>query len=80
MKIATFRAPSGTMTVGNESLEKYCDDYVRTSEYIEVEFPPIPDAERTAQLARLEAAREKARRYYEHSLKEIDKQAQELRL
>jgi hypothetical protein len=64
--------------VGDLLTEKYCDDYVRVSEWIEVEFPPLSLEDRQAQLARVETARESARKYYESQLSRINTQVEAL--
>lgn len=44
MKVALFKSMEyGAEITGDESTEKYCRNYVRTSEYIDVEFPPLQD-------------------------------------
>ena len=44
MRIAIFRLASGCDHIGTETTEKYSKDVVRTSEYVDVEFPPIDES------------------------------------
>jgi hypothetical protein len=79
MKLALFRTPnSQKLAPGDELTEKYCDEWVRVTEWVEVDFPTLSLEARQAQLAKVEAARESARKYYEGTLERLNTQAEAL--
>lgn len=79
MKLALFRNPTCEKAqVGDELTAKWCQDYVRISEWVEVEFPPLSPHARQEQLARIESVRNETRRQYEQALARINKQAEAL--
>lgn len=77
-KLALFNTPQGTTWACEENTEKYNFDYVRVSEYVEVEFPALSLEARQAQLIKLEAARTAATNYYQRELANIQKRAESL--
>lgn len=79
MKLALFRSPNISKPVACDELtEKHCPEYVRISEYVNVDFPPLSLEAKQEQLARLEGARDNVRQFYETQLKRLDEQAQAL--
>jgi hypothetical protein len=79
MKLALFHNPNSNKPyVGDELTDKYCPDLVRTSEWVEVTFPPLSLEARQEQLARVEAAREAVRKLYEDQLTRINQNAEAL--
>ena len=79
MKIALFYNPSASKPyVGDEFTDKYCTDLARMSEWVEVEFPPLSAEGRQEQLARLEAAKDAARKYCDEQLARINQKAEAL--
>jgi len=79
MKIALFYNPnSNAPYVGDELTEKYCTDMARTTEWVEVEFPPLPAEARQEQMSRIELARKEALKHYEQTLARINQQAEAL--
>jgi hypothetical protein len=79
VKLALFRTPhSENLSPGDETTEKYCYEWLRVTEWVDVEFPTLSAADRQAQLAKLEAAREAARKLYERSLERLSLHAEAL--
>jgi len=79
VKLALFRSANISKPVAcDEMTEKYCPEYVRISEYVDVDFPPLSPEAKQEQLARLDSARDTARQYYETQLKRLDEQAETL--
>lgn len=81
MKIATFKRMGeyGYDTVSDDGLEN-CKEYVRTSEYVDVTFPPLESREIVEkQLAQLDAAEAEVRNRFQEALNAINSQRAELR-
>lgn len=79
MKIATFKnLESDFDTIGEEVFESI-NGYVRTSEYVDVEFPPLPHEDVvTKQVNALEEAKKNIQAKAELQLTEIDRRIGEL--
>lgn len=81
MRVAMFKRlvePSYD-TVAGDALEG-CADFVRTTEYVEVEFPPLESARVVEkQLEALDKAEQEVRNKFESALRQIERQRQELR-
>lgn len=79
MKIAKFKSLGhGYETVHTKALDG-CDGYVRISEYVDVEFPPLADAEMINNaIVALDRRREKIVDEFTDKLAEIDQQKSEL--
>lgn len=81
MKIATYRymGTAGYDTVSDDSLDGV-RDYVRTSEYVDVTFPPLAEKEVVAkQLSALDAAEAELRNKFQEALNGLDRRREELR-
>jgi hypothetical protein len=80
MRIAAFRyIGMDVVTTGTEHLESYSDSYVRISEYVDVDFPPISaEDEVQRQTAALSKLREKVELDYTTKIAEIEKQQAQL--
>lgn len=79
MRLALFYNPhSDKPYVGDDLTEKYCEDMVRTSEWVDVDFSPLSIESRQLQMARLEATREAARQRYERQMALVNQQAEAL--
>lgn len=75
MKVALFTSPSGYITAYNEESGKAMVEYQRytqTSEYVEVEFPPLPVALVVeGQLKQLDEAEKDLRNEFQKKLNEL---------
>lgn len=79
MKLALFHNPNSTRPyVGDDLTEKFCMDMVRTSEWVEVNFPPLSPEARREQLARIETARVTVLKNCEEQIARINQQAEAL--
>lgn len=74
MKVALYKDVHGgweTVSIGN-GLDA-CENYVRLSEFVDVEFPRLKDEETVRkQLAALDSVRAEVARKFAAALKEID--------
>jgi len=76
MKLAMFHNPNSDKPyVGDELTEKYCHEMVRTTEWVDVDFPALSDESRRVQLERIKKARAETKRLYETAISRIDQQA-----
>lgn len=81
MRIARFKrlGEHSFETFGDEALERV-KGYVRLTEYVEVEFPPLRDGVLVEKhLEALDAAEAEVRTRFQSMLNEIERQRQELR-
>jgi hypothetical protein len=81
MKIATYKhiGEHTYETVSDDSLEG-CREYVRTSEYVDVQFPPLQSDEVVQrQLDALEQAETELRSKFQAALDRIERSRSELR-
>lgn len=84
MKIAIFKSIEpgclhGWETIGAEDYEQI-DRYIRVSEYVDVEFPPLKGEEVVQkQLTALDKAEGELRGRFQATLNQIERQRQELR-
>lgn len=81
MKVAIFKrlGEYGYDTVSDDGLEN-CKEYVRTSEYVDVDFPPLESKEVVEkQLSALDAAEAELRSKFQDALNAIESHRQELR-
>lgn len=77
-KIALFRyLDQDYITTGTEDLEACSDTYLRISEFVEIDFPPLTSG-REQVINVLEQRREKAEQEHARRLAEIDRQKSEL--
>lgn len=79
MKLAQFKSTDSSHTAyWDESMED-ASGYVRVSQYVDVEFPPLKSSDViSAQLAALSIARTEAADRFSRTLKEIDNRSAEL--
>lgn len=82
MKVALFKSPQGFTAAydqnGGDAMVKYTH-YTRVSEYVDVEFPPIPlEALVEGQLSTLSNIEIELRSQFETRLKEIEIQRAQL--
>lgn len=84
MKLAVFKnielgSLHGWETVGTDNYEQV-DRYIRVSEYVDVEFPPLKGEEVVQkQLTALDKAEGELRGRFQAALNQIEQQRQELR-
>lgn len=81
MKVAMFKRLGEWSydTVAGDELEG-CGDFVRITEYVDVEFPPLESARVVEkQLEALDKAEQEVRSKFEGALCQIERQRQELR-
>jgi hypothetical protein len=81
MKIAKYKrlGEYGYETVSDEGLEN-CADYVRVSEFVDIEFPPLESNEVIQrQLNALDRAENEVRAKFQDMLNSIEQQRAELR-
>lgn len=82
MKIARFKrlGEHSFETIGTEDGIGGIKHYVRLSEYVDVEFPPLQDqAVIEKHIEALDAAESEVRARFQQTLNEIERQRQELR-
>jgi hypothetical protein len=84
MRIAQFRGTGKyaiTLIISREpgDEERPCEGYIRISEWIDVEFPPLaPKALVAAEISQLDAERQEVVTEFAQRLKDIDDRKQEL--
>lgn len=77
-KLALFQSTDGGVIEGTELTEKYCAGYLRLSEYVEVDFPPLSPSEIQAQLARIDEAKRSAESLFRNTCARLDKRRSEI--
>lgn len=71
MKIATFKSSYGLETIYSEDAAKHSNNAVRTSAWIEVEFPPLTEEDRAERAAQIERARQNEIQLHQRRMQEL---------